>query len=129
MSSVGSVSQWITRLRRGDSIALEMLWERYQAKLVDEAQRRLRKLPKWIADKEDVAESVLISVCRAQKRAGCSICETAMNCGGCCCALPTKRWCESSAVNSPKNEGPAVFFPKRRWFQNNHAIGASAWIS
>jgi DNA-directed RNA polymerase specialized sigma24 family protein len=67
MSSVGSVSQWITRLRRGDSIALEMLWERYQAKLVDEAQRRLRKLPKWIADKEDVAESVLISICRGAK--------------------------------------------------------------
>ena len=67
MSFDGSVSQWIIRLRRGDTTALELLWERYQAKLVDEAQKRLRKLPRWIADKEDVAESVLISICRGRQ--------------------------------------------------------------
>lgn len=64
MSIDGSVSQWIVDLRRGDSAALEQLWKRYQVALIDEAQKRLRKVPKWLADGEDVAESVLISICR-----------------------------------------------------------------
>jgi DNA-directed RNA polymerase specialized sigma24 family protein len=65
MSFTDSVSEWIPQLRRGDSDALEALWSRYQAELVEEAQKRLRKLPKGVADGEDIAESVLISVCRA----------------------------------------------------------------
>ena len=64
MPSEGSVSEWIAGLKRGESKALEELWRRYYVKLVRQAQLRLRKLPRVPADEDDVAQSVLFSVCQ-----------------------------------------------------------------
>jgi RNA polymerase sigma factor (sigma-70 family) len=64
MSTAHSVSQWIANLKEQDSDAAQRLWERYVARLVRLARRRLKDSPKRIADEEDVAVSVFHSLCR-----------------------------------------------------------------
>ena len=64
MSLNGSVSQWIVSLRAGEVEAVENLWNRYKQRLVELASRRLADSPKRVADEEDVAQSVFLSLCR-----------------------------------------------------------------
>jgi RNA polymerase sigma factor (sigma-70 family) len=64
MSSAHSVSQWIADLKRRDSDAAQLLWERYAIRLVELARHRLRDIPKRMADEEDVVQSVFHSICR-----------------------------------------------------------------
>ena len=42
--SAGSVSRWISDLKAGDSQALQPLWDRYYAMLVERARAKLRAL-------------------------------------------------------------------------------------
>jgi DNA-directed RNA polymerase specialized sigma24 family protein len=65
MSSPGSVTCWIELLKAGDSAAAQGLWERYFAKLVVMARRKLQGMPRRVADEEDVALSAFKSFCRA----------------------------------------------------------------
>ncbi len=65
MSPEGSVTRWIEELRAGDQDAAQALWERYFARLVRLAQRRLGGLRRAVADEEDVALSAFHSLCRA----------------------------------------------------------------
>jgi len=64
MHAMESVTQWIDRLREGDSEAAAHLWDRYFARLVELARQRLRKAPRRAFDEEDVVLDVLDSICR-----------------------------------------------------------------
>jgi DNA-directed RNA polymerase specialized sigma24 family protein len=64
MSSAGSVTHWISRLKAGDHAAVQPLWEAYFSRLVDLASAKLRGAPRRVADEEDVALSALDSFCR-----------------------------------------------------------------
>jgi len=63
MTSAGSVSQWVDRLRVGDAAAAQKLWEEYFGRLVSLARSRLQGRARG-ADEEDVALSAFDSFCR-----------------------------------------------------------------
>ncbi len=62
MSSTGSVSQWIVRLKAGDREATRELWEHYFRRLVGLARGKLTGRQRG-ADEEDVALSAFASFC------------------------------------------------------------------
>jgi DNA-directed RNA polymerase specialized sigma24 family protein len=64
VAATEEVSQWIARLTDGDSQAAQVLWEKYFAKLVRFARRKLDGIPLRSADEEDVALSAMHSFCR-----------------------------------------------------------------
>jgi DNA-directed RNA polymerase specialized sigma24 family protein len=70
MSSAGSVSHWLVELRSGNRDAAQPLWERYFARLVRLARKRLRNLgvARRDADEDDVALCAFDSFCRATER-------------------------------------------------------------
>jgi DNA-directed RNA polymerase specialized sigma24 family protein len=68
MSADESVSQWLQGLRAGDHEAAGKLWERYFARLVGLARRRLQGKPRRMADEEDVALSAFDSFCRGAEQ-------------------------------------------------------------
>jgi DNA-directed RNA polymerase specialized sigma24 family protein len=64
MSSAGSVTHWIDRLKEGDPAAVQKLWEGFFHRLVRLARSRLQAAPRRAADEEDVALSAFDSFCR-----------------------------------------------------------------
>ena len=68
MSSSGSVSIWIAELKNGESLAAQRLWEGYFPRLVGLARKKLREMPRRVADEEDVALSAFDSFCRGAER-------------------------------------------------------------
>jgi DNA-directed RNA polymerase specialized sigma24 family protein len=64
MSDAMSVTVWILRLREGDPLATQKLWEAYFQRLVGLARGRLRALARRAADEEDVALSAFDSFFR-----------------------------------------------------------------
>jgi DNA-directed RNA polymerase specialized sigma24 family protein len=67
MSSDGSITRWIGQLQAGDGAAAQPIWERYFAKLVGLARRKLTSVRLRVADEEDVALSAFDSFCRGLK--------------------------------------------------------------
>lgn len=63
MSLSHPVTEWINRLKEGDSVAAQRLWEAYFLRMVQLAQRKLSHLPRTVADEEDVALSAFKSFC------------------------------------------------------------------
>lgn len=59
-----SVTRWIHELRNGDEEAAEKIFDRYWDRLVEAARRHLRREPRPLNDEEDLAQSVLRSLCR-----------------------------------------------------------------
>src|SRR5262245_28554741 len=68
MPSRGSVSSCIQGLKQGDESAFQELWERYFTRLVHLARKKLGDAPRRVADEEDVALSVLHSLCSGARR-------------------------------------------------------------
>jgi DNA-directed RNA polymerase specialized sigma24 family protein len=68
MSANGSVTHWIGRLKGGDALAAQKLWEGYFQQLVRLARQRLRSAPRRAADEEDVALSAFDSFCRGAEQ-------------------------------------------------------------
>ena len=68
MSTDGSVTGWIDRLKAGDHAAAQPLWERYFARLVGLARQRLEGQPRRAADEEDVALSAFTRFCLGAER-------------------------------------------------------------
>jgi DNA-directed RNA polymerase specialized sigma24 family protein len=64
LSSPGSVTFWIGRLKAGDPAAAEKLWKRYFRRLVGLARKNLEGAPRRLADEEDAALSAFASFCR-----------------------------------------------------------------
>jgi DNA-directed RNA polymerase specialized sigma24 family protein len=64
MSSSGSVSIWLAELKAGERLAAQRLWEGYFPRLVGLARKKLREMPRRVADEEDVALSAFDSFCR-----------------------------------------------------------------
>jgi DNA-directed RNA polymerase specialized sigma24 family protein len=63
MTSSGSVTHWIGRLKAGEPAAAQKLWEGYFQKMVGLARQKLQGLPRRAADEEDVALSAFNSFC------------------------------------------------------------------
>src|SRR5262245_38749832 len=61
MSPEGSVTRWVTALKRGDIAAAQPVWERYHRQLITLARQKLRTSPRRSADEEDVVQSALNS--------------------------------------------------------------------
>ena len=64
MPTSGSVTAWIVSLKAGEAAAAEPLWERYFARLVGLARRKLSASSQRLADEEDVALSAFKSLCQ-----------------------------------------------------------------
>jgi RNA polymerase sigma factor (sigma-70 family) len=67
MSSRESVTEWLEKLRAGDSLAAQELWDRYVAQLVRLAHKHLRTVPRRVADTDDVVVSAFGSFYEAVK--------------------------------------------------------------
>jgi DNA-directed RNA polymerase specialized sigma24 family protein len=55
MSSEGSITRLIARIKEGDRVASQRIWDEYFQRLVALARARLRGTPRRAADEEDVA--------------------------------------------------------------------------
>ena len=64
MSTPGSVTNLIDRLKSGDHEAARLLWQRYYQRLVGMARKKLQGKPRTIADEEDAALSAFDCFCR-----------------------------------------------------------------
>lgn len=64
MSSSGSITYWVERLKHGDHQAAQRLWEGYFQQLVRLARNKLQGLPRRASDEEDVALSAFHSFCQ-----------------------------------------------------------------
>ncbi len=53
----GSITQWLSKLQAGQSQAAEAIWNRYQAKLVSIASKKLDQNPDRSIDGEDLVQS------------------------------------------------------------------------
>ncbi|MCA9218225.1 MAG: hypothetical protein KDB27_34390 [Planctomycetales bacterium] len=62
-----SVSDWIEGIKRGEGDAAEALWNRYFSKLTTIANKKLGSFPRRVADEEDVAATVLNTLCQGAK--------------------------------------------------------------
>ena len=80
-SSPGSVTLWITDLKDGDEHAAHELWDRYFA-IADLARMKLDGFPMRVTDEEDVALSVIETLCRVPT-GKVSNYRIGMTCGGC----------------------------------------------
>lgn len=63
MKEESSITNWMGQLKEGNSAAADAIWDHFFSRLVEFARGRLRGTPTAISDEEDVALSVLKSVC------------------------------------------------------------------
>jgi DNA-directed RNA polymerase specialized sigma24 family protein len=68
MSSSGSITYWVERLKDGDHLAAQKLWECYFQQLVRLARHKLHDVPRRAADEEDVALSAFHSFCQGAEQ-------------------------------------------------------------
>jgi DNA-directed RNA polymerase specialized sigma24 family protein len=68
MSSSGSITYWVERLKNGDHLAAQKLWEGYFQQLVGLARHKLQGMSRRAADEEDVALSAFHSFCQGAER-------------------------------------------------------------
>ena len=59
-----SITVWIHDLKHGNPLAADQVCQRYWTKVAAFARKRLGTFPRRVADEEDVAASVLASLCR-----------------------------------------------------------------
>jgi DNA-directed RNA polymerase specialized sigma24 family protein len=64
MSSAGSITHWLARLKAGNPAAAQPLWEAYFQQLVRRARPKLTGRARSASDEEDVALSAFDSFCR-----------------------------------------------------------------
>jgi RNA polymerase sigma factor (sigma-70 family) len=64
MVDPGSITCWLTALKQGDERAAEVIWQRYCARLVELARKRLRPDRRREADEEDVVQNAFCSFFR-----------------------------------------------------------------
>jgi DNA-directed RNA polymerase specialized sigma24 family protein len=64
MTSDGSVSCWIGRVKEGDPDTAQRLWSQYARRLIGLARSRLKGVPIRASEEEDVALSAFDCLCR-----------------------------------------------------------------
>lgn len=64
MADQGSITCWLTALKQGDGRAAEVIWQRYCARLVELARKKLRPDCRREADEEDVVQNAFCSFFR-----------------------------------------------------------------
>jgi len=57
------ISRWLRSLEGGDADAAQQLWDCYFQRLIEQAQKRIKKLPQGRLEAEDIAVSVFESLC------------------------------------------------------------------
>ena len=67
MATIGSVTHLIENLKADDSVAVQMLWNRYCARLIEAARKKLGRHPRRNADEDDAANSAFRSLCAGVK--------------------------------------------------------------
>jgi DNA-directed RNA polymerase specialized sigma24 family protein len=67
MSVTDPVTVWLRQLQAGEALAVQKLWECYFPRMVRQARRQLRHVPRRVADEEDVALEAFHSFCRAAR--------------------------------------------------------------
>lgn len=68
MSSDGSITQWIERLRLGDEQAAQELWDRHADRLLAYARNKIRPGYARMADEEDAVLAAFQSFCSRAKQ-------------------------------------------------------------
>ncbi len=63
MSEDVSVTSWVTRLRNGDSIAAQDLWDRFFSRLISMTRSRIQSTSRAVTDEEDIVLSAMKSFC------------------------------------------------------------------
>lgn len=63
-NSLNSVSHWIASLKAGELEAVNWLWKRYKDRLLEIARNKVEHVDIRIADEDDVAQSVFVTLCR-----------------------------------------------------------------
>ena len=76
MSTEQSVSRWLSELRGGRADAVQSLWDRFFARLVELASKQIRVESRPVTDAEDVAASVLQSIWQGAKAGRLRDCNT-----------------------------------------------------
>ncbi len=66
--TLGSVSQWLLKIRNGDEEAAAELWKAYFSRLTSLVRARLRARPRRVCDEEDIALSAFDSFFRAARQ-------------------------------------------------------------
>ena len=61
MSDINNVSHWIDRIKYGDSVAANHIWQHYFDRLVRSVRHRLRGQNRAVSDEEDIVLSVFDS--------------------------------------------------------------------
>lgn len=61
---MNSVSRWIAALKAGEAEATNCLWKRYKDRLIELARHKFENVDIRIADEDDVAQSVFVTLCR-----------------------------------------------------------------
>ncbi|MFV1966131.1 MAG: ECF-type sigma factor [Pirellulaceae bacterium] len=67
MNDPEDITCYLSGVRAGDSVAAEVIWRQYFARLVRVARRKLEPLPGHAVDEEDVALSAMHSFCRGME--------------------------------------------------------------
>ena len=67
MTSDSETASWLAAVRAGNAQAAQYLWEKYYARLVHLATRKLQGTSRRVADEEDVALSALHSLCQGMQ--------------------------------------------------------------
>jgi DNA-directed RNA polymerase specialized sigma24 family protein len=68
MTDTGSVSNWIERVKAGDSDAAQQIWQQYFERLVRAVRRRLQGQDRAVSDEEDIVLSVFDSFYDAARK-------------------------------------------------------------
>lgn len=68
MKSEGSITRWLEQLKAGNPEAAQPLWQRYFARLVALARKKLAGRARRADDEEDVALSAFATFCHAAER-------------------------------------------------------------
>jgi DNA-directed RNA polymerase specialized sigma24 family protein len=64
MSSADDMTLWVKKLGDGDGEAAQAIWNEYFQRMAEFARQKLDRLPRRVADEEDVALSAMHSFCR-----------------------------------------------------------------
>jgi len=68
VTSEGSITRWIGKVKTGDEAAAQKLWERYFERLVRLGRKKLGSFPRRVGDEEDVALSAMDSFFQGARR-------------------------------------------------------------